>query len=189
MKNQMWSGRFSTESSELLKEFNASLNFDKILYKHDIQGSIAHATMLEKCGIITQSELDSLVAGLKAVQSEIEQGKFSFDIRDEDIHMAVERRLSELVGEVGGKLHTARSRNDQVATDFKLYVKEQNLLLQDLLKELIVTIIAHAKAHQSTIMPSFTHLQHAQPVSFAFYILAYAFSFVRVIQRLRACFD
>ena len=123
MKNQMWSGRFSTESSELLKEFNASLNFDKILYKHDIQGSIAHATMLEKCGIITQSELDSLVAGLKAVQSEIEQGKFSFDIRDEDIHMAVERRLSELVGEVGGKLHTARSRNDQVATDFKLYVK------------------------------------------------------------------
>ena len=108
MKNQMWSGRFSTESSELLKEFNASLNFDKILYKHDIQGSIAHATMLEKCSIITQSELDSLVAGLKAVQSEIEQGKFSFDIRDEDIHMAVERRLSELVGEVGGKLHTAR---------------------------------------------------------------------------------
>lgn len=189
MKNQMWSGRFSTESSELLKEFNASLNFDKILYKHDIQGSIAHATMLEKCGIITQSELDSLVAGLKAVQSEIEQGKFSFDIRDEDIHMAVERRLSELVGEVGGKLHTARSRNDQVATDFKLYVKEQNLLLQDLLKELISTIIAHAKAHQSTIMPSFTHLQHAQPVSFAFYILAYAFSFVRDIQRLRASFE
>lgn len=185
----MWSGRFSTESSELLKEFNASLNFDKILYKHDIQGSIAHATMLEKCGIITQSELDSLVAGLKAVQSEIEQGKFSFDIRDEDIHMAVERRLSELVGEVGGKLHTARSRNDQVATDFKLYVKEQNLLLQDLLKELITTIIAHAKAHQSTIMPSFTHLQHAQPVSFAFYILAYAFSFVRDIQRLRASFE
>lgn len=97
MKNQMWSGRFSTESSELLKEFNASLNFDKILYKHDIQGSIAHATMLEKCGIITQDECKMLTQGLKAVQSEIEQGKFSFDIRDEDIHMAVERRLSELV--------------------------------------------------------------------------------------------
>lgn len=189
MKNQMWSGRFSVESSELLKEFNASLNFDKLLYKHDIQGSIAHATMLEKCQIISKSELDTLIQGLKAVQSEIEQGKFHFDIKDEDIHMAVERRLSELVGEVGGKLHTARSRNDQVATDFKLYVKEQNLLLQNLLKELIVTIITHAKAHQTSIMPSFTHLQHAQPISFAFYILTYAFMFVRDIQRLRSSFE
>ena len=185
----MWSGRFSTESSELLKEFNASLNFDKILYKHDIQGSIAHATMLEKCQIISKSELDTLVNGLKAVQSEIEQGKFHFDIKDEDIHMAVERRLSELVGEVGGKLHTARSRNDQVATDFKLYAKEQNLLLQSLLKELIATIITLAKAHQKSIMPSFTHLQHAQPVSFSFYILAYAFMLVRDIDRLRASFE
>ena len=189
MKNQTWSGRFSTESSELLKEFNASLNFDSLLYKHDIQGSIAHATMLEKCGIISKSELDTLVNGLKAVQSEIEQGKFSFDIRDEDIHMAVERRLSELVGEVGGKLHTARSRNDQVATDFKLYAKEQNLLLQGLLKGLIATIVTLAKSHKSTIMPSFTHLQHAQPVSFAFYILAYAFMFARDIKRLRASYE
>ena len=189
MKNQTWSGRFSTESSELLKEFNASLNFDKLLYKHDIQGSIAHATMLEKCGIISKSELDTLVNGLKAVQSEIEQGKFDFDIKDEDIHMAVERRLSELVGEVGGKLHTARSRNDQVATDFKLYAKEQNLLLQGLLKGLIATIITLAKSHKSTIMPSFTHLQHAQPVSFAFYILAYAFMFARDIKRLRASYE
>ena len=189
MKNQTWSGRFSTESSELLKEFNASLNFDSLLYKHDIQGSIAHATMLEKCGIISKSELDALVNGLKAVQSEIEQGKFDFDIKDEDIHMAVERRLSELVGEVGGKLHTARSRNDQVATDFKLYAKEQNLLLQGLLKGLIATIVTLAKSHKSTIMPSFTHLQHAQPVSFAFYILAYAFMFARDIKRLRASYE
>ena len=189
MKNQTWSGRFSTESSELLKEFNASLNFDSLLYKHDIQGSIAHATMLEKCGIISKSELDTLVNGLKAVQSEIEQGKFDFDIRDEDIHMAVERRLSELVGEVGGKLHTARSRNDQVATDFKLYAKEQNLLLQGLLKGLIATIVTLAKSHKNTIMPSFTHLQHAQPVSFAFYILAYAFMFARDIKRLRASYE
>ena len=189
MKNQTWSGRFSIESSELLKEFNASLNFDSLLYKHDIQGSIAHATMLEKCGIISKSELDTLVNGLKAIQNEIEQGKFDFDIKDEDIHMAVERRLSELVGEVGGKLHTARSRNDQVATDFKLYAKEQNLLLQGLLKELIATIITLAKSHKSTIMPSFTHLQHAQPVSFAFYILTYAFMFARDIKRLRASYE
>ena len=189
MKNKMWSGRFSTESSELLKEFNASLNFDKLLYKYDIQGSIAHATMLEKCQILTKDELNTLIEGLKAVQSEIEQGEFNFDIKDEDIHMAIERRLSERVGEVGGKLHTARSRNDQVATDFKLYVKEHNLLLQNLLKELILTLIAQAKTHKTTIMPSFTHLQHAQPISFAFYILAYAFSFVRDIQRLQASFE
>lgn len=189
MKNKMWSGRFSTESSELLKEFNASLNFDKVLYKYDIQGSIAHATMLEKCQILTKDELNTLIEGLKAVQSEIEQGKFNFDLKDEDIHMAIERRLSELVGDVGGKLHTARSRNDQVATDFKLYVKERNLLLQTLLKELILTLIAQAKTHKTTIMPSFTHLQHAQPISFAFYILAYAFSFVRDIQRLKASFE
>lgn len=185
----MWSGRFNAESSELLKEFNASLHFDKLLYKYDIQGSIAHATMLEKCQIISKIELDKLIQGLKTVQSEIEQGKFHFDIKDEDIHMAVERRLSELVGEVGGKLHTARSRNDQVATDFKLYTKEHNLLLQNLLKELVTTIITHAKTHQTSIMPSFTHLQHAQPISFAFYILTYAFMFIRDIKRLRASFE
>ncbi len=190
MKNQTWSGRFSTESSELLKEFNASLPFDKALYKEDIQGSIAHATMLAECGILTQDEANAITQGLQAVQGEIERGEFSFDIRDEDIHMAVERRLSELVGaQVGGKLHTARSRNDQVATDLRLYAKARNLELQTLLKRLIEVLLAHAKAHKNTIMPSFTHLQHAQPVSFAFYILAYAFMFARDIKRLRASYE
>ncbi|NDJ27012.1 argininosuccinate lyase [Campylobacter sp. MIT 12-8780] len=190
MKNSMWSGRFESQSSELLQEFNASLNFDKLLYKQDIQGSIAHASMLCHCAIISEAEKDAMVKGLKQIEAEIEAGEFHFDIKDEDIHMAIEKRLSALIGaEIGGKLHTARSRNDQVATDFKLFAKEQNQLLQNLLKELIETLLTHAKAHKTTIMPSFTHLQHAQPVSFSFWILSYAFMFMRDIKRLEAGFE
>ncbi|TNB65850.1 argininosuccinate lyase [Campylobacter helveticus] len=186
MKNQMWSGRFSGVSDELLKEFNASLNIDKELFKQDIKGSIAHASMLKHCGILNQNELDAILKGLKQVKSEIQNGDFVFNIDDEDIHMAVEKRLSEIIGkEIGGKLHTARSRNDQVATDFKLFVKESLLELELLLKELILTLIAHAKEHKKSIMPSFTHLQHAQPISFSFWILSYAFMFKRDILRLR----
>lgn len=186
MKNEMWSGRFSNASDKLLKEFNASLNVDKALFEEDIQGSIAHAKMLESCGILKKEELNAIVKGLEQVKSEIEQDKFVFDINDEDIHMAVEKRLSEIIGsERGGKLHTARSRNDQVATDFKLFVKKSHIELIKLLKELIQTMLNHAKAHKKTIMPSFTHLQHAQPISFSFYILAYAFMLMRDIQRLQ----
>lgn len=185
MKNQMWSGRFSTASDTLLKEFNASLNVDKELFKQDIKGSIAHATMLESCGILKKDELDAILKGLKQIESEIQNNDFIFNIDDEDIHMAVEKRLSEIIGkEIGGKLHTARSRNDQVATDFKLFVKEKTQELMLLLKELIITLIAHAKEHKESIMPSFTHLQHAQPISFSFWILSYAFMFKRDILRL-----
>lgn len=186
MKNEMWSGRFSDASDKLLREFNASLNVDKSLFEEDIQGSIAHAKMLESCGILKKEELNAIVKGLEQVKSEIEQDKFVFDINDEDIHMAVEKRLSEIIGsERGGKLHTARSRNDQVATDLKLFVKKSHIELIKLLKELIQTMLNHAKAHKKTIMPSFTHLQHAQPISFSFYILAYAFMLMRDIQRLQ----
>ncbi|MCR2107623.1 argininosuccinate lyase [Campylobacter upsaliensis] len=185
MKNQMWSGRFSTASDTLLKEFNASLNVDKELFKQDIKGSIAHATMLESCGILKKDELDAILKGLKQIESEIQNNDFIFNIDDEDIHMAVEKRLNEIIGkEIGGKLHTARSRNDQVATDFKLFVKEKTQELMLLLKELIITLIAHAKEHKESIMPSFTHLQHAQPISFSFWILSYAFMFKRDILRL-----
>lgn len=190
MKNSMWSGRFSSASDELLKEFNASLHFDKILYKQDIEGSIAHATMLESCKILSKDELNAIVKGLEQVKDEIEQGNFVFDVKDEDIHMAIEKRLSEIIGsQIGGKLHTARSRNDQVATDFKLFVRQSNKELQFLLKELIKTLLIHAKEHKTSLMPSFTHLQHAQIVSFSFYILAYAFMFLRDIKRLKASFD
>lgn len=186
MKNEMWSGRFSEASNELLKEFNASLNIDKTLYMEDIQGSIAHATMLENCGILKKDELEAIIKGLEQVRVEIEQNRFVFNIEDEDIHMAIEKRLSELIGsEIGGRLHTARSRNDQVATDFKLFTKKSHLELIMLLKELIQTLLSHARAHKRTIMPSFTHLQHAQPISFSFYILSYAFMFMRDIKRLQ----
>lgn len=186
MKNEMWSGRFSEASNELLKEFNASLNIDRTLYMEDIQGSIAHATMLENCGILKKDELEAIVKGLEQVRVEIEQNRFVFNIEDEDIHMAIEKRLSELIGsEIGGRLHTARSRNDQVATDFKLFTKKSHLELIMLLKELIQTLLSHARMHKKTIMPSFTHLQHAQPISFSFYILSYAFMFMRDIKRLQ----
>ncbi|TKX32369.1 argininosuccinate lyase [Campylobacter aviculae] len=186
MKNEMWSGRFNELSDELLQEFNASLDTDKNLYKEDIIGSIAHARMLESCGVLKKEELDNIIKGLNQIQNEIEQGEFIFDIKNEDIHMAIEKRLSDIIGsEIGGKLHTARSRNDQVATDFKLFVKKSNIEIIFLLKELIKTIISYAKKHKTTIMPSFTHLQHAQPISFSFYILTYAFMFMRDIKRLQ----
>ncbi|MCZ0772386.1 argininosuccinate lyase [Campylobacter hepaticus] len=186
MKNVMWSGRFSFASDELLKEFNASLNVDKALFEEDIQGSIAHACMLEKCGILKKEELDLIIKGLEQIKAEIKQEQFVFDIEDEDIHMAIEKRLSQIIGaEVGGKLHTARSRNDQVATDLKLYTKKTHIELIRFLKDLIQTILLHAKNHKHTIMPSFTHLQHAQVISFSFYILTYAFMFMRDIKRLQ----
>ncbi|KAA6228452.1 MULTISPECIES: argininosuccinate lyase [unclassified Campylobacter] len=185
MKNEMWSGRFSTSSSDLLQEFNASLNIDKELFKQDIKGSLAHASMLVSCDIINKDEFLAMEKGLKQIQNELENDEFIFDIQDEDIHMAIEKRLGQIIGtEISGKLHTARSRNDQVATDFKLFVKESHLELCALLQNLIKTILSHAKRHKNTIMPSFTHLQHAQPVSFSFYILAYAFMFLRDIKRL-----
>lgn len=186
----MWSGRFEGFSSKLLEEFNASLNVDKELFKEDIKGSLAHAQMLCECEILSKDEFKAIEKGLKEIQKEIENENFVFDIKDEDIHMAIEKRLSALIGaEIGGKLHTARSRNDQVATDFKLFAKNSNLKIQKLLKELIKTILSLAKEHKNTIMPSFTHLQHAQAVSFSFYILAYGFMFLRDIKRLKASYD
>lgn len=186
----MWSGRFEGFSSSLLEEFNASLNVDKELFKEDIKGSLAHAQMLCECEILSKDEFKAIEKGLKEIQEEIENKNFIFDIKDEDIHMAIEKRLSALIGaEIGGKLHTARSRNDQVATDFKLFAKSSNLKIQSLLKELIKTILSLAKEHKNTIMPSFTHLQHAQAVSFSFYILAYGFMFLRDIKRLKASYD
>lgn len=186
----MWSGRFEGFSSKLLEEFNASLNVDKELFKEDIKGSLAHAQMLCECEILSKDEFKAIEKGLKEIQEEIENKNFIFDIKDEDIHMAIEKRLSALIGaEIGGKLHTARSRNDQVATDFKLFAKSSNLKIQSLLKELIKTILSLAKEHKTSIMPSFTHLQHAQAVSFSFYILAYGFMFLRDIKRLKASYD
>ena len=181
---KMWSGRFSGESSELLEEFNASIGFDRALWQEDIAGSKAHARMLGACGILKPEESEKIVAGLDAVFEEIKSGKFEFKTADEDIHMAVEKRLSELIGsDLGGRLHTARSRNDQVALDFRLYVLKSGAEISEKIRELVAALRDIASEHADTLMPGYTHLQHAQPVSLAYHLLAYAFMFRRDYER------
>jgi argininosuccinate lyase len=181
---KMWSGRFSEEGSDLLDEFNASIMFDRELYAQDIRGSTAHSKMLEKAGILTHEEQQKVEMGLLTVKNEIENDEFDFILADEDIHMAVEKRLTELVGDVGKKVHTGRSRNDQVAVDFRMYVQEKSELLKAYLLTLIETVTNLAKEHTETMIPGMTHLQHAQPTSFGFHMLAYASMFSRDVSRL-----
>jgi argininosuccinate lyase len=183
------SGVFEKEASELLNEFNASLTFDQKLYKEDIEGSIAHCAMLCEQGILTKDEAAIIVNALAEILKEIESGRFVFDIRDEDIHMAVEKRLSEIVGkEIGGRLHTARSRNDQVAVDFKLYVQKNSLYLITLTAKLVKTLLDIAKEHTKTLLPGMTHLQHAQPINLTFHLLAYMCMFRRDIGRFESSY-
>ncbi|QKG28890.1 argininosuccinate lyase [Campylobacter sp. RM16187] len=186
---KMWSGRFSEASSRLLEEFNASIGFDKNLYREDIAGSKAHAKMLGACGILKPDEAEAIIKGLDAVLTEIEEGKFEFKIEDEDIHMSVEKRLSEIIGsELGGRLHTARSRNDQVALDFRLYAQRSSLEIMNEIYSLISTLNSLASRHLDTLMPGFTHLQHAQPISLAYHLLAYAFMFKRDHERFSSSY-
>ena len=181
---KMWEGRFSEASSALLEEFNASIGFDRALWQEDIAGSKAHARMLGACGILKPDESEKIVAGLDAVFKEIKSGKFEFKTADEDIHMAVEKRLSELIGsDLGGRLHTARSRNDQVALDFRLYVLKSGAAIAEKTRELVAALRDIASEHTDTLMPGYTHLQHAQPVSLAYHLLAYAFMFRRDYER------
>lgn len=180
---QLRNSRFLTKSSSLLEEFNASIMFDRELYQQDIAGSIAHATMLDAVGILQDGDLQKIKSGLEQIKQEIENGDFEFNIADEDIHMAVEKRLISLIGEAGKRLHTARSRNDQVALDFRTYVLEKNLELAGLLKELMSVIVNIAKDHTTTLLPGMTHLQHAQPINFAYHLCAYLSMFKRDIER------
>jgi argininosuccinate lyase len=180
---KMWSGRFSASASSLLDEFNASIMYDRKLYVEDIEGSIAHATMLQKQGILTQDELNSIISGLNQVKSEIESGEFEWNISDEDLHMGIEKRLTALIGDAGKKLHTARSRNDQVAVDFRRWVLKRNLDIVDALKLLMGEILEVASKHTQTLIPGMTHLQHAQPTNFAFHLCAYLSMFKRDIAR------
>ncbi len=173
MSNRMWGGRFSSGPDAIMEEINASIGFDKRLYKHDIAGSIAHATMLETAGILTRDDKDAIISGLETVRGEIEAGDFTFSRALEDIHMNVESRLKELVGEPAGRLHTARSRNDQVATDFKLYVRDGLDMLAAQVETLQKVLVEKAEAEAGTVMPGFTHLQSAQPVTFGHHMLAY----------------
>ena len=173
LANQMWGGRFDNAPSEVMQAINVSIGFDQKLHKQDITGSIAHATMLAEVGILKREEAKKIISGLKKIEKEIEDGEFIFRDELEDIHLNIEGRLTEIIGDVAGKLHTARSRNDQVATDFKLYVRDANDEIDALLKNLQRTILKKAEENLETIMPGFTHLQTAQPISFAHHLMAY----------------
>ncbi len=183
--NQMWGGRFASGPAAIMEEINASIDFDKKLYAQDIRGSIAHATMLAHQGIIAAEDKDKIVHGLNTILSEIESGRFEFSRRLEDIHMNVEARLADLIGPAAGRLHTARSRNDQVALDFRLWVKEELQKTEIALTSLINAFLDRAEEHAETVMPGFTHLQTAQPVTFGHHCMAYVEMFGRDRQRVR----
>ncbi|NQN51728.1 argininosuccinate lyase [Streptococcus suis] len=180
---KLWGGRFEASLEEWVEEFGASIRFDQKLAKYDIQGSLAHVQMLGATGVISLEEAQSIQAGLEELLNEYEAGKLVFDIRNEDIHMNIESLLTEKIGSVAGKLHTARSRNDQVATDMHLYLKDTLFQIVDKLTNLRQTLVNLAQEHIETVMPGYTHLQHAQPISFAQHMLAYYNMFSRDSER------
>ncbi|MCL1834794.1 MAG: argininosuccinate lyase [Oscillospiraceae bacterium] len=184
---KLWSGRFSADTDAAVDRMNASIGFDNRMFREDIQGSIAHARMLGKCGIIDQAESESIIAALGGILLDMEAGKIEFNIADEDIHMCVEAELTRRIGEAGKRLHTARSRNDQVALDFKLYLRGEIASVIGLELSLISALVDIAEENTLTIMPAYTHLQRAQPTTFAHYMLAYANMLLRDVTRLEDC--
>jgi argininosuccinate lyase len=186
---KLWGGRFQKTTDALVEDFHSSITFDCRLYRQDIKGSIAHAVMLGKQGIIAARETEEIVTGLKEVLADIEAGRVKFTSQDEDIHMKVERLLTEKIGPAGKKLHTARSRNDQVALDVRMYLKDEIMEIKGLIKELIKVLVTVAKDNLDTYMPGYTHLQKAQPVTLAHHLLAYCQMFSRDIGRLEDCFS
>ena len=180
----MWAGRFSKEVDSKVNDFNSSISFDARMYKHDIKGSIAHATMLGECGIIDSADSKVIIEGLNGILSDIENGTLHFDPNAEDIHMFIEAELTRRLGDVGKRLHTARSRNDQVATDLRLYLRDETAEIMRALRELIAAIYQKASENTDVILPGYTHLQRAQPVTFAHHLLAYAMMFIRDAGRL-----
>ncbi|MBI2002086.1 MAG: argininosuccinate lyase, partial [candidate division NC10 bacterium] len=186
-RKKPWGGRFEAETHGQVEAFTASIHFDQRLAPHDIAGSIAHARMLGKCGILSKAEVDAIVAGLEEILKEIERGEFRTDPALEDIHMHIERRLVEKIGDVGGKLHTARSRNDQVALDLRLYLREAIGKIRDQIRSLQEALVAEAEVHLGTVMPGYTHLQRAQPILLAHHLLAYFEMFQRDRDRFADC--
>ena len=185
MADIMWAGRFSKKVDETVNAFNSSIAFDGRMYKQDIQGSIAHAAMLGDCGIISKEDSLAIIGGLKEILADIENGTLEFDMTAEDIHMFIEAELTKRLGDVGKRLHTSRSRNDQVAVDIRLYLRQEIDEIYALVKELAVTIYNLAKEHTETVMPGYTHLQRAQPITFAHHLLAYVQMLVRDLERLK----
>lgn len=182
-----WGGRFTEPTDAFVEAFTASVIFDKRLYAHDIAGSIAHARMLAHVGVLTEAESESIVDGLSAIKEEIEQGEFDWSISREDVHMNIEARLIERIGDVGKKLHTGRSRNDQVATDIRLYLRDELVSILSELKRLQTALVKLAEQEAETVMPGFTHLQTAQPVTFGHHLLAWFEMLKRDQGRLADC--
>lgn len=183
---KLWAGRFGADPSALLDKFNASITFDQKLWRYDILGSITHARMLKRIGVLDSSELALIESSLQEIAKEIEQGEFSFPIELEDIHMAIESALTSRIGDAGKKLHTARSRNDQVALDFRMYVLDSSVQIADKALALIDMLLTIASKHTTTLMPGMTHLQHAQPVNFGFHLVAWCASLRRDVERLES---
>lgn len=185
--NQSWGGRFSEPVDAFVARFTASVDFDQRLYKHDIQGSIAHATMLAKVGVLTEAERDTIIEGLNTIRSDIEAGRFDWRVDLEDVHMNIEAKLTEAIGITGKKLHTGRSRNDQVATDIRLWLRDEIDVIMGELVRLQTGLLDQAERHNAVIMPGFTHLQTAQPVTFGHHLLAWFEMLQRDRERLIDC--
>ena len=184
---KMWAGRTDGATEQIADDFNSSIHFDSRMYKQDITGSMTHAAMLAAQGIITQNDADVLVEGLTGILQDIDSGKLPIDMSCEDIHMFVEQVLTERLGDVGKKLHTARSRNDQVALDIRLYLREEIDVISTLTLELIRAVVDKAEEYKAAIMPGYTHLQRAQPITFGHHLMAYAMMLLRDVDRLKDC--
>ncbi len=182
---KLWGGRFTKPTNQLVEEYTASISFDRQMWRQDIVGSLAHVAMLGKCGILPMDEVKQIIAGLKKVKEKIERGEVVFQISHEDIHMNIEKLLIEEIGPIGGKLHTGRSRNDQVALDMHLYLREKMLEITQLALYLQKALLEQAEEHLDTVMPGYTHLQRAQPVLFGYHLMAYVSMLQRDIERLQ----
>ena len=185
---KLWGGRFTKGTDKVVEDFHSSISFDQRLFRHDITGSIAHARMLDWQAIISQDEACTIIAGLNDILADIQAGRVEFDVGAEDIHMNVEKLLTERIGDVGRKLHTARSRNDQIALDVRMYMKEEISEIIDILIKLQKTLLNLAESHLHTVMPGYTHLQRAQPITFGHHLMAYFQMFKRDIERLTDCY-
>lgn len=188
MPKKPWAGRFTEETSQLLEDFTSSINFDKELYKYDIKGSIAWAKALNKAKVLSQSEYSKIVSALNKIEKDIEDGKIKLKNEYEDIHMAIEKILTGRIGDIGKKLHTGRSRNDQIATDMRLYLKDEINLIIRIIKDFQKTLVKIAEDNIDLIMPGYTHLQKAQPILFSHHFMAYYQMLARDIERLRNCY-
>ena len=189
MAEQLWGGRFSKSTDEMINDFQASIDFDKRMYSEDIAGSIAHATMLAKAGIISEADRDAIIAGLKDIYTKIEAGQFSFEVALEDIHMNIEKRLTDAIGEAGGRLHTARSRNDQVALDTHMFIRRQVVEVQQLILDMQQALVETAEKYHDVIMPGYTHLQRAQPILLSHHMMAYFSMLKRDFERFNGVYE